>query len=109
MESPKTPPKDKDLWDDIRETVREGAREIRNLGDELARQGRLRMDIFQTERRLKSAYGALGELAYKSLSENRAIAPEDAAIAELTARIKYYSDELERLKQDLQKASETGE
>jgi hypothetical protein len=109
MESPKTPPQDKDLWDDIRETVRDGARELRNLGDELARQGRLRMDIFQTERRLRSAYGALGELTYKSLSENRAIAPEDATVSELTARIKYYSDELTRLKQDLQHASETRE
>jgi len=109
MESPKTPPQDKDLWDDIRETVRTGAREIRNLGDELARQGRLRMDIFQTERRLKSSYGTLGELAYRSLSENRGVAPEDAAISELTARIKYYTDELARLKQDLQHTADAGE
>ena len=109
MESPKTPPRDKALWDDIRETVRDGARELRNLGDELARQGRLRMDIFQTERRLKTAQSTLGELAYKSLSENRAITPEDATISELTARIKYYSDELIRLKEDLQHASDAGE
>lgn len=109
MESPKTPPKDKDLWDDIRETVRDGARELRNLGDELARQGRLRMDVFQCERRLKSAYGSLGELVYKSLSENKPVSPDETAVAELLARIKYYSDELERLKVDLQKSPESGQ
>ena len=109
METPKTPPRDKDLWEDIRETVREGTRELRNLGDELARQGRLRMDIFQTERRLKSAIGALGELSYKMLSENRAVAPEETTVSELTARIKYYSDELARLKHDLQHTSDAGE
>ncbi|RPH95923.1 hypothetical protein EHM69_02795 [candidate division KSB1 bacterium] len=109
MEAPKTPPKGKDFWDDIRETVRDGAREIRNLGDDLARQGRLRMDIFQTERRLKSAHGALGELVYKLLSEGKPIDPAETAVAELTARIRYYSDELSRLQQDLQKGPESNE
>jgi uncharacterized small protein (DUF1192 family) len=109
METRKTPPVNKGLWEDIRETVREGTRELRDLGDELARQGRLRMDIFQTERRLKSAYGSLGELSYKMLSENRAVVPEETAVTELAARIKYYADELARLKEDLQRTPETGE
>ncbi|MBU0508436.1 hypothetical protein KKH27_06330 [bacterium] len=92
----------KDFWDDIRDTVREGVREIRVAGDDLAKQARLRMDIFQTERRLKTVYGALGEAAFKLLHENRPVTPEDTAISELAARISYYSDELGRLRKQQQ-------
>jgi hypothetical protein len=101
METPKMPPhENRNMWDDIRQTVREGMREIRDKGDELARQARLRMDIFQTERRLKTAYESLGEASYRQLCENRPATIEDPAIAEHMARIRYYGDELTRLHEE---------
>ena len=98
--------RDKDLWTDIRETVRHGVRELRNAGDELARQGRLRMDIFQTERRLRNAFESLGKTCYKDLAEKRPATGENNAIAEVCSRIRYYTDELARLKEEQKKAPE---
>ena len=72
MESPKPSTEEKqekNMWEDIRDTVRGGMKDLRNVGDELARQGRLRMDIFQTERRLKSAYEELGKTANARFSQ----------------------------------------
>lgn len=99
MEPPRTSTPDKNLWDDLRDTVRGGMREFRNMGDELARQGRLRMDIFQTERRLRCAYEALGEAAYTRLNQQLHVNTEDPMLNELTGRIDYYSAELLRLRE----------
>jgi hypothetical protein len=104
MEAPRTSP-EKNLWEDFRETIRGGVRDLRNIGDDLARQGRLRMDIFQTERRLKCAYEALGEAVYLRLSQSLPLAP-DATITELTTRIRYYMVEIDRLKEEQRKTAE---
>jgi hypothetical protein len=101
-----TKTREKDLWEDIRETVRHGVRELRNAGDELARQGRLRMDVFQTERRMKNACETLGEICYRELSENRPVNTDNTSVAELVSRIKYYQDELVRLREEQKKAPE---
>ncbi|MFZ5432624.1 MAG: hypothetical protein ACOZB3_02510 [Calditrichota bacterium] len=101
------PPEHKDFWEDIRDTVRDGVHEIRTAGDDLARQARLRMDIFQTERRLKSVYGALGEAAFRLLNEKQQVSTDDSAISELSARITYYSDELGRLRSEQKQKHET--
>jgi hypothetical protein len=106
MESPRTS-HEKNLWEDFRETVRGGVRDLRNMGDELARQGRLRMDVFQCERRLKSALEALGEAVYHRLDQNLAVTPADATLAELVTRIRYYSAEIERLKEEQRRSVET--
>jgi len=108
METQKPPPRGKEFWEDIRDTVRDGVNEIRTVGDDLAKQARLRMDIFQTERRLKTVYGALGEAAYRILSENRPVSHEDTAISELTVRIVYYSDELGRLRKEQKQREKVG-
>ena len=47
-----------------------GMREFRNMGDELARQGRLRMDIFQTERRLRCALKRWAKRLTARLNQN---------------------------------------
>jgi hypothetical protein len=106
METPRTS-RDKNLWDDFRETVRGGLRDLRNAGDDLARQGRLRMDMFQTERRLKSAYEALGEAVFLRISGNLQLSPTDPTIAELTTRIQYYTAELDRLRDEQRKAMDS--
>jgi uncharacterized protein YhdP len=98
MEPPRDFSSNKNLWDDLRDTVRGGMREFRNMGDELARQGRLRMDIFQTERRLRSAFEALGEATYTRLNQKLDVDTQDPTLTELTGRINYYSDELTRLR-----------
>jgi hypothetical protein len=106
LESPKSPPSDRDFWSDLRETVRHGIRELRDVGDDLAQQGRVRMDMFQTERRLKEAYRDLGEAAYQLLGEQQSLAADDPQVNELTARIRYYSEELERLRSEQRRPSE---
>jgi hypothetical protein len=106
METPRTS-RDKNLWDDFRETVRGGLNDLRNAGDELARQGRLRMDVYQTERRLKNAYEALGEAVYLRISGNLSLTPSDPTLTELTARIHYYCAELDRLRDEQRKAPDS--
>lgn len=105
METTKTSKEESHMWEDVRKTVRGGIREIRHVGDELARQGRLRMDICQTERRLKSACEELGRAAHAHLAENRPLSAEDPAISELTVRIGYYQGELKRLHDELQQST----
>jgi hypothetical protein len=79
--------------------------DLRNVGDELARQGRVRMDIFQTERRLKNAYEELGKAVNARFADNPAVSVSDPALAELNVRINYYAGELKRLHDELQASS----
>jgi len=102
MEPSKTLTEDKNLWEDIRDTVRGGFHDLRNVGDELARQGRLRMDIFQAERRLKTAFEDLGRAVHARMAEAHALSTEDPTLAELNVRIGYYTGELKRLHDELQ-------
>lgn len=81
--------------------VRAGQREARAIGEDLTRQGRLRMDAFQTERRLKSAYSTLGEIVYQDLSDLRSVNVNNPHVIEVLAHIRYYQDELERLKSEM--------
>jgi len=106
MDTQRTSSREKNLWDDLRDTVRGGVRDFRNMGDELARQGRLRMDIFQTERRLRSAFEALGEATYTRLHAKLDVDSADPTLSELAGRIHYYSDELTRLRDEQQRPPE---
>jgi chromosome segregation ATPase len=105
MEDPKPPPEEKNTWEDVRNTVREGVRELRNIGDELARQGRLRMDIYQAERRLKTAHEELGKAVHERFAASQHVSSDDSVISELRVQITYYEAELKRLHDDLHKAS----
>jgi hypothetical protein len=95
-----TNPQGKNLWEDVRETVIAGLKDWKDKGDELARQGRIRMDEYQTERRLKSAQEALGEKCYEFLSRGENIPSDNPVINQLMQRVRYYQDELERLQQE---------
>ncbi len=85
----------------LRGSARAGQKEARAIGEDLTRQGRLRMDYFQVERRLKSAYATLGEIVCHDLSELLAVNVHDGRIIELMAHIRYYQDELNRLRAEL--------
>jgi hypothetical protein len=106
METSKPPLAEKNLWEDFRDTMRGGMRDLRNMGDVLARQGRLRMDIYQEERRLKSACEELGKITHECLLNGRPVSAGDAAISELHSRISYYEAELKRLHEEMQRLSE---
>ena len=81
-----------------------GIGDIRSVGNELTRHTRLRMDAYQTERRLKSAYSNLGEAVFKDLSELREVNIHDGRIIEIIAHIRYYHDELARLQSEMKSA-----
>ncbi len=91
----------------VRGPARVGQKEARAIGEDLTRQGRLRMDYFQVERRLKSAYASLGEIVCHDLNELRAVNVHDGRIIELMAHIRYYQDELTRLRAELHIPVET--
>lgn len=103
MDTRKRPPRESALLDDLKQTFRE----IRDVGDDLARQGRLRMDIFQTERRLKSACAALGQASFDILQQGQSVPVDDAAIHDMVGRVQYYHDELIRLRKEQQTKTET--
>ncbi|MBI5058813.1 hypothetical protein HZB60_03395 [candidate division KSB1 bacterium] len=93
------------MLEDLKTTVREGLREMRDRADDLARQGRLRMDMFQAERRLKAAQASLGEAVFGYLIEGAAVSLVDPRIEELVARVRYYQDELNRLTEELKRVT----
>lgn len=89
------------MIDELKTTIRDGLKEMRDRGDELARAGRLRMDIFQTERRLKADYATLGQSVYKLVAEQQSLDPQSPLFAEQLERVRYYEAELLRLRDEL--------
>lgn len=106
MDSSKTGSQGKEFWDNVRETVTGGLREMRARGEVLARQGRLHMDIFQEERRLKEVYTALGETVCDLIKTNQEVSDKNPRIKELNERALYYQNEIERLKSELKQQKE---
>ena len=95
-----TQPQGKNLWEDVRETVLAGLKDWKDRGDEMARQGRIRMDELQTERRLRSAHEALGEKCHEMLARGEAVNAEHPVVSQLCQRVRYYQDELTRLRSE---------
>jgi len=98
---------DSNIMAGLRNPARAGQREARAIGEDLTRQGRLRMDCFQVERRLKSAYASLGEIVCQDLGELRTVNMNDGRVIELMAHIRYYQDELSRLRADMRTTVDT--
>jgi hypothetical protein len=97
---------DSNMLTGLRDPVRAGQREARAIGEDLTRQGRLRMDCCQVERRLRNAYASLGEIVCQDLGELRTVNVNDGRVIELMAHIRYYQDELSRLRADMRTAVE---
>ena len=98
METTSTPARENA---NLRPGVGAEARDAHSVGNDLTRQGRLRMDAYQTERRLKSAYSSLGEAVFEDLSALRRVDLNNGRVIELLAHIRYYHDELARLQAEL--------
>ena len=91
-------PQGKNLWEDVRETVIAGLKDWKDKGDDLARHGRIRMDEMQTERRLQTAHCALGEKCHELLAHGETVSVDHPVINQLSQRVRYYQDELARLR-----------
>jgi polyhydroxyalkanoate synthesis regulator phasin len=76
-------------------------RDLRDRGDGLARQGRLRMDMVQAQRRLRRAHEALGKAIHLCLQSEPTVDATDPKMVELRERVDYYQDEVQRLQNDL--------
>ncbi len=96
-----TPPTD--FWDSVRGSLVNGIKDLRDRGDDLARQGRLRMDLVQAQRRLRRAFETIGEACFDTLKSKQTIEPKDSRFIELCERIHYYTDEINRLQEELKK------
>ncbi len=90
-------PQGQKLWDEVRETVVAGLKDWKEKGDEVARYSRIRMDEFQSERRLRAAHKALGEKCHELLSRGETITTDHPVINQFHQRVHYYQDELARL------------
>jgi len=91
----------KEFWDGVRDSLVTGLKDLRDRGDDVARSGRLRMDLVQTQRRLRHAYETLGEAAYKCMKSEKSDAVEDPCLAEHCERVDYYRDEMARIRKEL--------
>jgi hypothetical protein len=109
MDQTKTESQGREFWDNLRDTVSGGLREMRTRGEELARQGRLHMDLFQEERRLKEVMCAIGETTYGLLKAGQDVSDKNARIKELTDRARYYEGEIERLRSEIRRQKEAEE
>jgi hypothetical protein len=90
----------------LRDAAKGLVRDARSIGSELTKPARLRMDAYQTERRLKNAYSMLGEVVYQELSALRNVDLNDGRLIELIAHIRYYHDELARLHTEISSGSD---
>ena len=94
----------KDFWENVRTSFVGGMRDLRDRGDGLARQGRLRMDLVQAQRRLRRAHEVLGEATHLNLQTEASVDATDPKIVELRERVEYYQDEVRRLQNELKGA-----
>jgi hypothetical protein len=101
-ESKEFKPEGRDFWEEVRDTVLSGMLELRKQGDEFARKSRVRMDIAQTQRRLRQAYESLGEFTYNKIRRGEPIIGDEPSAEEICARLDYYRNELMRLRAELQ-------
>jgi hypothetical protein len=101
MNAQKSQTQSTDFWENVRESLVNGIRDLRDRGDDLARLGRLRMDLIQAQRRLHNAYESLGEAAYGNLKKSQTVESTDPRFIALCERVSYYTDEVARLQKDL--------
>lgn len=106
MERVKTEHTQGEFWENLRETFRSGLHEVRVKGDEYARQARLRVEIFQAERRLNRAYQTLGEAVAEGLDHEHDVSYTDPDVKDAYDHVRYCRDELKRLQEELKRTPE---
>jgi ubiquinone biosynthesis protein UbiJ len=93
------------FWQTVRDTVRESVKEVQERGESLAHQGRLRLDIFSTQRRLDRLLEFLGRIYANHVREDRSISPNDPEMSALLEQIRTTEKELAQLQEELRQAA----
>ncbi|MFH1011940.1 MAG: hypothetical protein V1784_11990 [bacterium] len=93
------------FWQTVKETVREGMKEVQEKGESLAHQGRLRLDIFSAQRRLDRLLESLGRVYTNRVQEGQSISPDDPEMSALLQQVRDTEKELARLREELRQAA----
>ena len=83
------------LWHKIQEKVKEGSFAAFSKGEEIAKVGRLKMEIAAIHRHIHDRFGELGGLVYHKLKEENAKSVKnDPEIIDVLEKIKNYEIQL---------------
>jgi ubiquinone biosynthesis protein UbiJ len=95
----------RNIWETVRDTVREGVKEMQEKGESLAHQGRLRLDIFGAQRRLDHLLESLGRIYANRVQEGQSVSPSDAEMSAILVEIRKMETELSTLREELRQAA----
>ena len=85
--------------------MRGGAKEVQEKGEALARQGRLRLDIFNLQRRLDRQLESLGRIYVNRVQEGQSVSPDDPKMSPHLDRIQEIEKELAAFREDLHRST----
>jgi ubiquinone biosynthesis protein UbiJ len=94
------------FWQTVKDTVRESVKEVQEKGESLAHQGRLRLDIFNAQRRLDRLLESLGRIYANHVQEGRSISPNDPEMSTLLEQTRDTEKELAQLREELRQAAQ---
>jgi ubiquinone biosynthesis protein UbiJ len=93
------------FWKTVKDTVRGSMKEVQERGEALAHQGRLRLDIFNVQRRHDRLLESLGRVYANRVQEGRSVLPDDAEMSAALAEIQKTESELAELREELRQAT----
>ena len=93
------------FWQTVKDTVRGGVKEVQEKGEALARQGRLRLDIFGVQRRLDRQLESLGRIYANRVQQGQSVSPDDLEMSTALAEIQKTEMELAGLREDLRQTT----
>lgn len=93
----------RNFWETVRDTVREGMKDVQEKGESLAHQGRLRLDIFAAQRRLDHLLESLGRIYANRVQEGQSVSPNDAEMSAILVEIRKTETELATLREELRR------
>ncbi len=93
------------FWKTVKDTVRGSMKEVQERGEALAHQGRLRLDIFNMQRRHDRLLESLGRVYANRVQEGRSVLPDDAEMSAMLAEIQKTESELAELREELRQAT----
>lgn len=94
-----------DFWKTVKDTMREGVKEVQEKGETLARQGRLRLDIFGLQRRHDRRLQSLGRVYANRVQEGQSVSPDDSEMSAQLSQIQETEKELAALREELRQAA----
>ncbi len=89
------------LWEDIRETIRDGIELVVDKTEEYSKIGKLNVEILGLKRNIGKHFTELGGQAYELLSKKKEV-KDDEEIKRLVGEIKELESKLENKKADIE-------